>query len=47
MPNPLIKLFGKRLLSLCHLHNDGYVRHIPRIGWEITEVGRTDENTNG
>ena len=27
-------------------HNDGYVRHTPRIGWEITEVGRTDENTN-
>ncbi len=22
---------------LCHLHNDGYVRHIPRIGWEVTE----------
>jgi hypothetical protein len=22
---------------LCHLHNDGYVRHIPRVGWEITE----------
>ena len=32
---------------LCHLHNDGYVRHTPRIGWEITEAGRTDENTNG
>ena len=43
MPNPLIKLFGKRLLSFCHLHDDGYVRHIPHIGWEITEVGRTDE----
>ena len=22
---------------LCHLHNDGYVKHTPRIGWEITE----------
>ena len=22
---------------LCHLHNDGYVRHIPHVGWEITE----------
>lgn len=31
---------------LCHLHNDGYVRHTPRIGWEITEEGRPDENTN-
>ena len=31
---------------LCHLHNDGYVRHTPRIGWEITEEGRADENTN-
>ena len=31
---------------LCHLHDDGYVRHTPRIGWEITEVGRTDENAN-
>lgn len=31
---------------LCHLHNDGYVRHTPRIGWEITEVSGTDENTN-
>ena len=27
-------------------HNDGYVRHTPRIGCEITEVGRTDENAN-
>ena len=31
---------------LCHLHDDGYVRHTSRIGWEITEVGRTDENAN-
>lgn len=22
---------------LCHLHNDGYVRHTPRVGWEITK----------
>ena len=21
---------------LCHLHKDGYVKHTPRIGWEIT-----------
>ena len=31
---------------LCHLYNDGYVRHTPRIGWEITEEGRTGENAN-